>query len=171
MWLWFKKRRVDKLMYWLPKLKIIDKSPVWLSKAEEFSNCSWQSYCMAVTNHWQFSCMALSLKKSLTILLFGFQKSLTIFLYGFELVNNHWQTSCMAVTNHWQMSIMALSQKVDKITGNSWQNYCNSLVFPCHQCFPSISWFSGNLWEYFLKDPYGLNQVQLNSTSLSHISI
>ena len=114
-------------MYWLWKLKIIDKSPVWLSKAEEFSNCSWQSYCMAVTNHWQFSCMALSLKKSLTILLFGFQKSLTIFLYGFELVNNHWQTSCMAVTNHWQMSIMALSQKVDKITGNSWQNYCNSL--------------------------------------------
>ena len=113
-------------MYWLRKLKIIDKSPVWLSKAEEFSNCSWQSYCMAVTNHWQFSCMALSLKKSLTILLFGFQKSLTIFLYGFELVNNHWQTSCMAVTNHWQMSIMALSQKVDKITGNSWQNYCNS---------------------------------------------
>ena len=115
-------------MYWLRKLKIIDKSPVWLSKAEEFSNCSWQSYCMAVTNHWQFSCMALSLKKSLTILLFGFQKSLTIFLYGFELVKNHWQTSCMAVTNHWQMSIMALSQKVDKITGNSWQNYCNSLL-------------------------------------------
>ena len=114
-------------MYWLRKLKIIDKSPVWLSKAEEFSNCSWQSYCMAVTNHWQFSCMALSLKKSLTILLFGFQKSLTIFLYGFELVNNHWQTSCMAVTNHWQMSIMALSQKVDKITGISWQNYCNSI--------------------------------------------
>ena len=114
-------------MYWLQKLKIIDKSPVWLSKAEQLSNCSWQSYCMAVTNHWQFSCMALSLKKSLTILLFGFQKSLTIFLYGFELVNNHWQTSCMAVTNHWQMSIMALSQKVDKITGNSWQNYCNSL--------------------------------------------
>ena len=23
-------------MYWLQKLKIIDKSPVWLSKAEEF---------------------------------------------------------------------------------------------------------------------------------------
>ena len=113
-------------MYWLQKLKIIDKSPVWLSKAEEFSNCSWQSYSMAVTNHWQFFCMALSLKKSLTILLFGFQKSLTIFLYGFELVNNHWQTSCMAITNHWQMSILALSQKVDKITGNSWQNYCNS---------------------------------------------
>ena len=126
MWLWFKKRRVDKLMYWLRKLNIIDKSPVWLSKGEEFSNCSWQSYCMAVTNHWQFSCMALSLKKSLTILLFGFQKSLTIFLYGFEFVNNHWQTSCMAVTNHWQMSMMALSQKVDKITGNSLQNYCNS---------------------------------------------
>ena len=123
-------------MYWLQKLKIIDKSPVWLSKAEEFSNCSWQSYCMAVTNHWQFSCMALSLKKSLTILLFGFQKSLTIFLYGFELVNNHWQTSCMAVTNHWQMSIMALSQKVDKITGNSWQNYCNSLGW-AHGAKPS----------------------------------
>ena len=114
------------MMYWLWKLEIIDKSHVWLSKVEEFLNCSWQSYCMAVTNHWQFFCMALSLKKSLTILLFGFQKSLTIFLYGFELVNNHWQTSCMAVTNHWQMSIMALSQKVDKITGNSWQNYCNS---------------------------------------------
>ena len=139
-------------MYWLRKLKIIDKSPVWLSKAEEFSNCSWQSYCMAVTNHWQFSCMALSLKKSLTILLFGFQKSLTIFLYGFELVNNHWQTSCMAVTNHWQMSIMALSQKVDKITGNSWQNYCNSKFDSPNQkafsalthqmAFDLVSWMS-----------------------------
>ena len=76
--------------------------------------------------HWQLSCMALSVKKSLTNLLFSFWKSLTIVLQGFKLVKNHWQIFCMAVRNHWQMSIMAVRQKVDKITGNSWQNYCNS---------------------------------------------
>ena len=150
-------------MYWLWKLKIIDKSPVWLSKAEQFSNCSWQSYCMAVTNHRQFSCMALSLKKSLTILLFGFQKSLTIFLYGFELVNNHWQTSCMAVTNHWQMSIMALSQKVDKITGNSWQNYCNLKdLLQLSRNLPLLAWTQ----DQILESPIGLAARSTASVSL-----
>ena len=79
---------------------------------------------MAVKNHWQLSCMALSFKRSLTNLLFSFEKSLTIVLSDFKLVKNHWQISCMAVRAHWQMSIMAVRQKVDKIIGNTWQNYC-----------------------------------------------